>query len=93
METVDVDQGCQMDYFKTKNPISGKFSVGLVMEDVDMFYGHSIYFTANWYVNMYINSIAIRYILWSFGVYILVLVFCTKINLATLMSTTEYTVL
>jgi hypothetical protein len=77
----------------TKNPISGKFSVGLVMEDVDMFYGHSIYIFYGQLVCTYINSIAIRYILWSFGVYIPVLVFCTKKNLATLMSTTEYTVL
>jgi amino acid permease len=40
-----------------------------------MFYGHLKYF------------MAIRYILWSFGIFLPVLVFCTKKNLATLRKT------
>jgi hypothetical protein len=43
------------------------------MEDVDIFYGHLVHFTAIWYI------------LWLFGIYFPALVFCTKKNLATLL--------
>jgi hypothetical protein len=42
------------------------------MDDVGIFYDHLVYFTA------------IGNILWSFGIFFLVLVCCTKKNLATL---------
>jgi hypothetical protein len=63
--------------FKPKIKIWGNFG-GLAMEDVGIFYGHLVHFTA------------FCYILWSFGnvrgnlVYFPVLVFCTKKNLAIL---------
>jgi hypothetical protein len=50
------------------------------MENLGIFYGHLVYFTA--IGNMY--YMAIWYILWSFGIFLTVLVFCTKKNLATL---------
>jgi hypothetical protein len=40
--------GCQMVCFQTKYPILGKFLEGLVLEDVGMFYGYLIQFTADW---------------------------------------------
>jgi hypothetical protein len=40
-----LDQGCQMVYFKTKNCNLGTLE-GLAMEDVGVFYGHLVYFTA-----------------------------------------------
>jgi hypothetical protein len=35
-----------MEYFQTKNPNSGKFLEGLAIEDVGIFNGHLVYFTA-----------------------------------------------
>jgi hypothetical protein len=49
------------------------------MENVGIFYVHFVYFTA-------IGNI-ILYILWSFGKFFPILVYCTKKNLATLIHT------
>jgi hypothetical protein len=67
-----------MAYFQTKNPNLGKFLEGLAMEYVvyfwpcDLFCGHVINFVAIWCT------------LWSLGIFFLVLVCCTRKNLATL---------
>jgi hypothetical protein len=45
---------------------------GLAMENLGIFYDHLVYFTA------------VENILWSFGIFFPVLVFCTEKNLATL---------
>jgi hypothetical protein len=45
-----------MAYFQTKNPNVGKFLRDLQCEDIDIFYGHLVYFTAIWYI------------LWPFGI-------------------------
>jgi hypothetical protein len=50
----------------------GKFLDGLAMEDDGIFYGHLVHFTV------------FCYILWTFGIFFPILVFCTKKNLATL---------
>jgi hypothetical protein len=55
------------------------------MEDVGIFNGHLVYFTAI-YVEYYV---AIGYILWLFGNFFHVLVCCPKKNLETLVSTTS----
>jgi hypothetical protein len=47
----------------------------LVMLHVGLFHGHLVYFTAIWYI------------LWLFGIFSPVLVYCTKKNLATLLMT------
>jgi hypothetical protein len=70
------DQGCQMVYFRTKNPSLGKFGSVLlkrcwlilwsILLQFRIFYGRSIYFVVIWYIFS-------------------VLVFCTKKNLATLL--------
>jgi hypothetical protein len=49
------------------------------MENVGIFYGHLVYSASIWYI-----FVAIWYILWSFGVFIPILVCCTEKNLATL---------
>jgi hypothetical protein len=64
---------CQMVYFQSKNPNSGKFSWALVSERlVCIFYGHLEYNTGNFYI------------LWQFGIFSPVLVYFVKRNLATL---------
>jgi hypothetical protein len=51
----------------------GPFLEGLAMEDVGVFYGHLISFTAIWHL------------LWPFGIFIFpILVYRTKKNLATM---------
>jgi hypothetical protein len=42
-----INQGCQMNYFQTKNPNLGKFSRPL-LEYVDRFYGHLECFFKHW---------------------------------------------
>jgi hypothetical protein len=51
------------------------------MEDVGIFYGHSVHFTVFCYI-LWTFGIVRR----KFGIFIPVLVFCTKKNLATLQS-------
>jgi hypothetical protein len=74
-------QSCQMVYFQTQNHNLGKFWRGLQWKmlvyfmDIWSIYGHLIYF------------IDICYILWSFGIFLLILVSCTKQNLANLLVT------
>jgi hypothetical protein len=46
-----------MVYFQTKKSKFGYILEGLAMEDVGVFYGHSVYFTA------------IRFTLWPFGTF------------------------
>jgi hypothetical protein len=66
--------------FSNQKSKFGKILEGLVMEDVVIFYGHLVYFTAIWYT------------LQTFGtfcgnlVYFPVLEICTKKNLATLVN-------
>jgi hypothetical protein len=61
------------------------------MEDICIFYGHLVYFVSIWYIlwsfGMYMYFMYIWYSLWSFGTWFLVLVCCTKKNLATLPTT------
>jgi hypothetical protein len=45
--------GCQMAYFKTKNPNLGKFGRDLqwsILWSFGVFYGHLVYFVATWYI-------------------------------------------
>jgi hypothetical protein len=43
-----------MAYFQTKNPNLGKFWLYLLaMEDVGIFCGHWVYFTAIWYILLF----------------------------------------
>jgi hypothetical protein len=78
-------QGCQMPDFQTKKSNLGKFwrvlqwkmlvyfmSILSTLRPWKIFCGHLVYFVAIWYI------------LWSFGVFFPVLVYCTKKNLATL---------
>jgi hypothetical protein len=45
------EQGCQMVYFKTKNPNLGKLCTEcLAMKDVGKFNGHLVYFTIISYI-------------------------------------------
>jgi hypothetical protein len=46
---VIANQCYQMFYLKTKNPNLSKFCNGLAMEDVGIFCGRLVYFTAIWY--------------------------------------------
>jgi hypothetical protein len=76
------DKGCQMAYFKTKNPNLGSFWEGLAMKNVGIgilcpfglffcnlvYFGHLVYFMVIWYISP-------------------LLVCCTKKNLATLLVT------
>jgi hypothetical protein len=48
------------------------------MENAGVFFGHSGYFTIIWYF------LVILVMLWQFGIFSLVLVYCVKKNLATL---------
>jgi hypothetical protein len=43
-------EGCQMVYFETKNPNSGKFLRALKWKRFGIFYGHLKYITAIWYI-------------------------------------------
>jgi hypothetical protein len=52
------------------------------MEDVGIFYGHLVYFTAIWYILR-----IFWYILWLFGIFLANLVCLPKKNLATLQRT------
>jgi hypothetical protein len=79
-------QGCQMAaFFQTKNPNLGKFSRDLQWKwlvyfmAIGPFYDHLVYFAAIWYI------------LWLFGIFFHVLVFCPKKNLATVPSLTTTT--
>jgi hypothetical protein len=70
------------------------------MEDVGIFYGHLVYFTAIWYILRpfgvfygYLGYFAaIWQISWEFGLIFPILVRCTKKNLAALPLRTEPTV-
>jgi hypothetical protein len=77
-------QGCQMAYFKTKNPNSGKFwrvsqwkilvhflAIWYILWPFCIFYAYLVYFMLIWYI------------LCLFGIFFPVLVRCTKKNLAT----------
>jgi hypothetical protein len=81
-----VNQGCQMVYFQTKNPILVIFGRSCnrrcwsILRPFGIFYGHLRHF------------MAIRYIMWLFGIFFIVLVCCTKKNLATLVSTLLLTI-
>jgi hypothetical protein len=44
----DVEQGCQMVCFQTKNPSLGTFFEGLRLENVDIFYDLLEYFKDIW---------------------------------------------
>jgi hypothetical protein len=66
-----------MVYFQTKNPNLGKSLEGITIEDVGIFYEHSVYFKAAWYM---LYSVVIWYI-FPF------LVCHTKKNQATLVAT------
>jgi hypothetical protein len=44
------NQGCRMVYFQTKNSNLGKFLEDLAMDDVGIFNGLVLYFTAIWYI-------------------------------------------
>jgi hypothetical protein len=46
---MDVNQGCQMVYYQTKNPNLGILE-GLAIEDVGIFYGLFVNFPAMWYI-------------------------------------------
>jgi hypothetical protein len=48
-----LNQGCQMVYFQTKNPIFE----GLAMEGVGISYVHLVYYTAIWYICGYLVGI------------------------------------
>jgi hypothetical protein len=72
-------QCCQMVYFRTKkNPSLVKFWMVLewkmlvFLEPFCLLYGQMVYFIAVWYI------------LWSIGIFLPALVYCTKKNLATL---------
>jgi hypothetical protein len=74
-------QGCQMVCFQTQNPNLGKFwgscngkSWYILLPIYYQFYGHWKYLMAIWYI------------LLSFGIFLPVLVFFTRKNLATLLS-------
>jgi hypothetical protein len=77
-------QGCQMVCFKTQNHNLGVFFGGgscngkswNILWTFGVFYGHWKYFMAIWFI------------LWSFDIFLPVLIFCTKKNLATLISVT-----
>jgi hypothetical protein len=45
-----VIQGCQMVCLQTKNSNLGKFWRALEWENVDVIYGHLVYFMALWYI-------------------------------------------
>jgi hypothetical protein len=45
--TAKSEQACQMAYFQKK---IDKLLAGLAMEDVGLFYGHLVYYTAIWYI-------------------------------------------
>jgi hypothetical protein len=64
-----------MVYFQNKTPNLGKFGrfEGFAMEDVGIFHGPLIYFTAIWYFK------AIWYILWPFGIFYGPLIYFTAI--------------
>jgi hypothetical protein len=65
--------------FSNQKSQFGSILKSLTMKDVDLFYGHLIYFTANWYTCY--DHLAYFVVIW----YIFpVLVCCTKKNLATL---------
>jgi hypothetical protein len=74
-------QGCQMVFFKTKNPNLGKFAI----DNLSIFYEYFVYLKAIgnilWPFGIFF---VIWYILWPFGKLFPVLVCCTKKNLATL---------
>jgi hypothetical protein len=53
------------------------------MQDVGIFYGRVVHFTVFWYI-LWAFGIGI---LWQFGMFLPVLVFCSKKNLATLLQT------
>jgi hypothetical protein len=60
-----------MVYFLTKNPNLGKFwSVHIAMEDVGIFYGHLVYFTAIWYMLLpFVYFVVFWYIFPRFGMF------------------------
>jgi hypothetical protein len=77
------------NYLKTKSPnfVIHNLSLGLI----DLVYFMTFwYFMANFYNKLKViicYNLDICYIVWSFGIYFPVLVYCTKKNLATLMLT------
>jgi hypothetical protein len=72
-ETFIRDQGCQMVCFQTKFPNLGKFWRALQLKML-------VYFMEIWSISRSSGT----YILWTFGIFFPILVFCTKKNLATL---------
>jgi hypothetical protein len=77
-ENVSLNQGCQMAYFQTKNPNCGIFWEAFEWKIL-------LYFMDIWYFeSCLLNCIAVWYILCSFGIFLTILVCCTKKNLATL---------
>jgi hypothetical protein len=66
-----LEQGCQMVCFQTKNPSLGKFwrvlqwKMLVYFMTIGLFYGNWKYFIPIWYI------------LWSFGIFFPVWVFCT----------------
>jgi hypothetical protein len=44
-------RGCQMVYFQTQKSQFGLILEEIEMEDVGIFYGHFVYFTAIWYIS------------------------------------------
>jgi hypothetical protein len=79
------EQGCQMVCFQTKNWVnlggSCDWKSWHNYWPFGLFYGHWKYFMAIWYI------------LWSFGIFVPVLVSCTKKNLATLLASCKLCIL
>jgi hypothetical protein len=65
-----VNQGCQMVYFQTKNPIFVSFGVScnekcsLILRPFSLIYCYLVYFMAFWYILK-----SFWYILWQFGIF------------------------
>jgi hypothetical protein len=79
--SIPLNSGLPDGIFTNQNPNLGKFLEGLAMEDVVIFYGHLVYFTAIWYT-LYIET---WYTYFAVLIKIFpVLVRCAKTNLATM---------
>jgi hypothetical protein len=69
-----LQHGCQMAYFQTKNPNLDKFWRVL---DIGLFYCHLVYFVVLWYILWYFGIfcgtlvffVVLWYILWYFGIF------------------------
>jgi hypothetical protein len=86
-------QGCQMVYFHTKIPTLGKIlgalewliweycmSIWYILRPFGIFHVHLVYFTSIWYILRPLGIFCME----TIGIFFLVLLCCTKKNLATL---------